>query len=120
MSYFLKTEGSKFKPMNWSNDGVPPGAVLDEELQKQIEQSEIFIAFICQDYVNRIAARELRWAIDHWTRRAGQMRIIPLALTRSGLDYWNSITESEPSLGQVTFQCFFDGNCPGMWQQENA
>jgi hypothetical protein len=115
ISAFLSTEGNKFEPLNWLNEGVPAGNILEKDLQEQIEKSEIFVAVICQDYEHRIAAKELQWAIDLWNRRAGQLRIIPLILNRSGLDYWERVTADTPGLAQVTYQSFYDVDNPNKW-----
>jgi hypothetical protein len=112
---FLSSYGERFDSKNWKERNVAAGENLDDRLKKEIEDSEIFIAFICSDYRNRIAAKELQWAIDLRERRAGLLRIIPLLLTQDGLRYWTEITSSVNGLKEITYKAFYRDAEPNRW-----
>jgi hypothetical protein len=106
--YFIKDE--VMKVFNWKIDGVPAGAVLLKELESQIFEADVFVAFVDQTYTNRIAADELEAALNARADGSDRPLLIPIMLADDGLRWWNKIknpTRAPTSISEIAYQKFY-------------
>ena len=98
---------------NWLEESVPPGDVIEEWSLSNARDAQIFIAFITEKYLEKIAFKEL---VEFHERSKNLCRLIPLFLHRSAWKEWkdnpkNEIPEDlqKAILGRK-WGTFFDGD----------
>lgn len=102
--YFF-TLGGDFLRVDWLVENVEAGEAISAEIADRIKSSGIFIAFICKDYPQRMAARELAQALA--LRKAGERPVIvPVTLGHSGRSWWKGV-RNEAGLDDIADQPFF-------------
>jgi TIR domain len=102
--YFF-TLGGNFLRVDWLVENVDAGEAVSAEIAERIKSSSIFIAFICKDYPERMAAKELIQALE--LRKTGQkLVIVPVTLGHTGRSWWKEIKQGM-GLGDIADQPFF-------------
>lgn len=99
------TLGGDFLRDDWLVENVDAGEEVWAEIADRIKSSGIFIAFICKNYPDRMAAKELGQAVE--LRKAGQRPVIvPVTLGHTGRAWWREIKQ-KAGLGDIADQPFF-------------
>jgi hypothetical protein len=105
--HFIDGEG-RMKKSDWRINPVSAGAQLRQELDKRINDADVFVAFVDKKYPDRISADELKSALDGRTNCDGRPLLIPIILGVDGLVWWKKVRDRTPKfLSNIVYQKFF-------------
>ena len=90
--------------------GITPVNSLHPTLEDAINPTDVFIAFICNDYEPRIAGKEEFPLAVNLRQQSGEKQkpaIIPLTLTIDGRTFWNDTFKENPAVKGIVDEPFF-------------
>lgn len=74
----------------WHDGEIPPGSILDEEINRQIRAADIILLFITNQFMQSKYCRDVELSTSLHLHKEGKARVIPIILEETNPDWRKS------------------------------